>query len=146
MPTYPFAPKSNRYLAPGQFWALPLSDGRFAAGRVMVVPAFGPTDHTGLVVGLMDWVGASTPTADDLAGSQVLIQATTNYRAISRTGSHVLGERALDLDGIVPIDPNPGIGVKVNVWGWATICTHAERQFVGPDSKSVCWSPGDARL
>jgi hypothetical protein len=34
-PSYPFTPKWNRYLLPGQFWAVPLSDGRFGCGRVM---------------------------------------------------------------------------------------------------------------
>ena len=40
-PDYPFEPKLNKHLRPGQFWAILLADGRFAAGRVMAVPAFG---------------------------------------------------------------------------------------------------------
>jgi hypothetical protein len=31
-----------------------LSDGRYAAGRVMAVPAFGESDTRGFVAGLMD--------------------------------------------------------------------------------------------
>lgn len=30
--TYPFEPKSIAYLRAGQFWAVPLSDGRFGCG------------------------------------------------------------------------------------------------------------------
>jgi len=52
MPAYPFIPKSNRYLEVGQFWALPLSDGRYGCGRVMAVPAFGSKDRIGFVAGL----------------------------------------------------------------------------------------------
>lgn len=144
---YPFTPKSNRYLRPGQFWAVPLSDGRYAAGRVMAVPAFGLTDRTGFVAGLMDWHGDAPPAATDLAGCGVLAQAKTNYRAISRTGGAVLGERDLALDHLTPIDPHAfGVGVTHHVWGWATICARAERAFVGPDSDPVCWKPGDPRL
>src|SRR5262249_10570900 len=36
-PTYPFVPRSTAYLRPGQFWAIPLSDGRFACGRVLAL-------------------------------------------------------------------------------------------------------------
>ena len=147
IPEYPFTPKSNRRLRPGQFWAVPLSDGRFAAGRVMAVPAFGPTDRTGLVVGLMDWSGDAPPADRDLVGRHVLAQAKTNYRAISRTGGAVLGERDLDLDELAPLDPDDlSVGSIQNVWGWATICTYAERAFVGPDSVPVCWKPDEPRL
>jgi hypothetical protein len=30
-PGYPFEPKSNTWLEPGQFWGVPLSDGRYAS-------------------------------------------------------------------------------------------------------------------
>lgn len=43
----PCAPRSNVHLRPGQYWALPLSDGRFGCGRVMAVPAF-PKDQIGV--------------------------------------------------------------------------------------------------
>ncbi|WP_242624328.1 Mu transposase C-terminal domain-containing protein [Micromonospora kangleipakensis] len=46
---YPFAPRSNRHLRAGQYWALPLRNGRFACGRVMAVPAFGPRDRVGVL-------------------------------------------------------------------------------------------------
>jgi hypothetical protein len=35
---YPFEPKSIARLQPGQFWAVPLTDGRHACGRVLHVP------------------------------------------------------------------------------------------------------------
>ena len=37
MPKYPFEPRSNVHLRPGQFWGVPLSDGRWACGRVLAV-------------------------------------------------------------------------------------------------------------
>jgi hypothetical protein len=132
-PTYPLVPMSNRQLRPGQFWAIPLSDGRFSAGRVMAVPAFGPGDRTGVVVGLMDWVGDGPPTSEDLAGRPVLVQAKARCEAITMTGGAVLGIRPLDLDGLVALDarrPQPG-GLQ-RVWAGRTIAQYAERAFVQP--------------
>jgi hypothetical protein len=144
---YPFTPKSNRFLRPGQFFAIPLSNGGYAAGRVTAVPAFGPNDRTGLAVGLMDWSGDHPPQAADLQGRKVLVQAKTNYRVISRTGGLVLGERPLGADRIKALDPYEStVGRSFNVWGWATICSEAERAFVGPDADSICWQPGDPEL
>lgn len=128
-PSYPFTPKSNRYLRAGQFWSIPLRDGRFACGRVMAVPAFGPKDRTGLVVGLMDWVGAEPPRQEDIAGRRVLYQALTRHEAIAK-GGQVLGERPLEADGLVAVDPHDySVGSKQTVWGWATITTYAEEAF-----------------
>jgi hypothetical protein len=103
---YPFVPKSNRYLRAGQYWALPLRDGRFACGRVMAVPAFGPRDRVGVVVGLMDWLGQGPPTSEQIVGRSVLEQAKSRFEAITNTGGEVLGMRLLDLDGLVADDPN----------------------------------------
>jgi hypothetical protein len=127
---YPFAPKSNRSLRPGQFWAIPLRSGRFAAGRVMAVPAFGPKDRVGLVVGLMDWSGDHEPTGDELAGRSVLEQAKSRFEAISNNGGMVLGLRSLDLDGLVSNVPMYlSAGSPISVWGWKTIVNQAEKLF-----------------
>lgn len=130
---YPFVPRSNRSLRPGQFWAIPLSNGRFACGRVLAVPAFGPKDRVGVVVGLMDWTGPQPPTGEDLAGRAVLAQASSRFETISNTGGEILGERPLRLDRIVPTDPNDsGVGSVHTVWGWRVIQTEAERRLGQP--------------
>jgi hypothetical protein len=140
---YPFIPKSNRSLRPGQYWSIPLSDGRFAAGRVTVVPAFGPTDRVGVVIALMDWSGDHEPTDADIAGLAVLEgQAKSRFEAISKNGGRVLGLRPLDLDGIVPIDPmDLRVGSKHRVWGWRTIFNLAEAAFVLNTSSTPDDSP-----
>lgn len=129
-PAYPFKPKSNRHLAPGQFWAVPLEDGRFACGRVMAVPAFGPKDRTGVVVGLLDWVGDDPPTARAIAGAPVLTQALSRFEAIANTGGEVLGSRPLADDHLTPMDPNDHrVGTSQQVWGWRTIVNRAKETF-----------------
>jgi hypothetical protein len=127
-PTYPFVPKSNRKLHPGQFWSIPLSGGRFAAGRVMLAPAFGATDRVGVVVGLMDWVGDAPPTEQDIADRPVVIQAVSRYDTITKTGGEVLGLRPLSVDGLEPINPGAtNVGSSHRVWGALTILKYAEQ-------------------
>jgi Immunity protein 26 len=103
---YPFEPRSNAYLKPGQFWAIPLSNGRFACGRVLASAR--DTDDPILLGGsrmiflaaLMDWVGDAPPTQDELIGRNVIAQGNAHVRTIRQTGGVVLGCRALHLDRI----------------------------------------------
>jgi hypothetical protein len=123
---YPFVPRSNRFLAAGQYWALPLSNGQFGCGRVMDVPAFGEGDRVGVVIGLMDWVGGEPPEHNGLAGHQILEQAASRFDAITLTGGQVLGIRPLALEGLVA---NPFVGAGHRVWGARTIHNLAEQYF-----------------
>jgi hypothetical protein len=128
-PPYPFIPKSNRWLEAGQFFDIPLDDGRFACGRVMVAEVQG---RRSFVVGLMDWIGADVPTSDDLAGRGVLNQAITTIDAIGNNGGSVRGHRPLDEDALAAVDPHDGrVGATSLVWGWATVKNRAEAAFPG---------------
>jgi hypothetical protein len=121
-PDYPFTPKSNRYLRAGQFWAVPLSDGRFACGRVMA-----PTSDIGarvsFIAGLMDWVCDTPPTGPALAGRAVLDQGSAHVKTIVHTGGQVLGWRDLDADGLVAVHD------RDSAWGYMFITRLAERAF-----------------
>jgi hypothetical protein len=128
---YPLVPRSNRYLRAGQFWALPLRDGRFGCGRVMAVPAFGPSDRVGVVVGLMDWVGVGRPTLVEIAGRGVLEQAKSRFETISNTGGEVLGNRPLELDGLVVADL---FGNYARVWGPPREDARAHHHHIQPHS------------
>lgn len=103
---YPFEPKSTAYLEPGQFWGVPLSDGRFACGRVLAVPrepdAFVPAGRRMFLAGLHSWVGDARPTSEDIAGAELLAQGFAHIRTIRENGGQVLGRRPLDLDDVVP--------------------------------------------
>ena len=71
MPKYPFEPRSNAHLLPGQFWGVPLSDGRLACGRVLAVKAgsdsYFPGNSRTFLAALMHWEGDEPPTAEDIA-------------------------------------------------------------------------------
>jgi hypothetical protein len=104
--TYPFEPKSITYLRAGQFWAVPLSDGRFGCGRVLHVPSSSDPEPSlylntrTFLAGLMDWSGDGPPTAGAIAGCNLLDQGRVHVAAITDTGSKILGQRELELDGL----------------------------------------------
>ena len=121
---YPFRPKSNRYLKAGQFWAVPLSDGRFACGRVMD-PTSQISPRVMFVAGLMDWVGDTAPTEQNLVGRRVLAQGHAHIKTITEIGGQVLGCRALDMDGlqVEPVDDS------MSTWGFQYIALLAEHRL-----------------
>lgn len=104
MPKYPFEPRSNVHLRPGQFWGVPLSDGRSACGRVLAVKtksdAYFPANSRTFLAALMHWEGNEPPAAEAIAGRQVLAQGWAHVRSIQRNGRVILGCRDLELDGI----------------------------------------------
>lgn len=144
----------------GQFWAVPLSDGRFACGRVLASVRDSNDDfllggsQRIFLAGLMDWVGDARPTADDLIGCDVLAQGLAHVNAVRRTGGMILGCRPLDLDritGLREVTHRAGGVVYLyegatrlrpatreeaaclpilSVWGMDVIRVAAERHFV----------------
>ena len=104
--TYPFEPRSNTRLEAGQFWGIPLSDGRFACGRVLAVsrspdPAY-PVNARTFLAGLMDWVGVAPPTSEAIAGAGIWAQGFAHIKAIRENGGAILGIRPLGLDRLEP--------------------------------------------
>lgn len=118
------------HLLPGDFWALPLRDGCFAAGRVLARQAFGPSDRTGVTVGLLDWIGTEPPTQQDIAGRAVLACGLSRVETIIKTGGKVLGHRPLEADDIPAPMLIHAVGEKSSVWGWRTIVNRAEKHFL----------------
>jgi hypothetical protein len=154
---YPFEPKSTAYLEPGQFWGVPLSDGRFACGRVLAVPRepdpFIPVSSRIFLAGLHRWVGDAPPTSEDIAGAGLLAQGFVHIRAIREHGGSLLGMRSLEADGVVPhrwlshagggtvwvyegaIRLRPATAADatlpiVSTWGYSVISVIAEDAFV----------------
>ena len=155
-PHYPFVPKSNRYLEAGQYWAVPLSDGRFACGRVLDVPRepdlHVPVSRVLFLAGMLNWVGRTPPTSRAIAGAGLLAQGFAHIKAITTTGAAVLGRRDLEADGIVaaPWRSHEGGGTVwvyegarrvrpataadrdlpvMGTWGYSVIAVLAERAF-----------------
>jgi hypothetical protein len=114
-PDYPFVPRSNAHLLPGQFFSFRLSNGRYACGRVLKTRwPHQPGSRSLIRVGLMDWSGDASATADDLAGRRVLEQGYAHVRIVARYGATIDGCRLLEADGIVPDVSQDGVyGLEV---------------------------------
>ncbi len=115
-------------MRPGQFWSIPLRDGRFACGRVLRIE---PRGRTRFIGALLDWVGDAPPTAEAIAGRPVLEVGNVHVRAIGFDGGAIVGERPLEADGItVPT-------VIDSYWGDGYAVARAEHRFIAGDP------PGD---
>ena len=102
---YPFVPKSAAKLLPGEFWAIPLSDGTFACGRVIQVKPkrrLGSTSRVMFLAGLLDWHARAAPTNESIAGAACLAQGQAHFKTITASGGRILGVRPLEADGIEP--------------------------------------------
>jgi hypothetical protein len=126
--TYPLIPKTTTHLRPGQFWSIPLSDGRFGCGRVLRVETGGTTGgRTRFIGAILDWVGDAPPTSDAIAGSPVLVVGNAHVRLISFGGGAILGERPLSADALEP-------PATINTyWGDGYAVMRAERRFIAGD-------------
>jgi len=153
----PFEPKSNAHLEPGQFWAIPLSNGTFACGRVLAVshtpdPSI-PVNSRAFLAGLLGWVGDEPPTSDAIAGAPLIAQGFAHVLTIRRSGGLILGRRPLEVDGMAPrlwlarpftddawvyrgaerlraAEPSDASLPTIVAWGVRYIAELAERTFV----------------
>ena len=100
---YPHVPKSTRTLRPGQFWAIPLSNGMYGCGRVVQLGGEEiPTPNRTFFGALQDWVDAVPPTAEAIAGAPVVDWGIMHIKAITQTGGSLLGLRPLEIDRLEP--------------------------------------------
>ena len=128
MATYPLIPKTTAHLRPGQFWSIPMADGRFGCGRVLRVDTGRPSGgRTRFIGAILDWVGDSPPSSEAIAGSPVLNVGNAHVRLVSFGGGAILGERPLAADGIEPP------ATVDTYWGDGYAVARAERRFIAGD-------------
>ena len=141
-PSYPFEPKSGAYLRPGQFWAVPLSDGHFAAGRILQLGGYRVADTRSFFGGLHDWVGTHEPRADDLSGRRLVECGQMHINAIRMTGGRILGHRDLADDGIeLPLSLSALGGTDVVVLKGSTLLREANAADFGHLPLFSGWGP-----
>lgn len=118
-PGYPFIPKSTAHIRAGDFWAIPLRRGGwFACGRVLYV---WPQGRVHVVIGLLDWCEPELPTADTVAGAEVLAFGHAHIKSIKLTGGPLLGN--------YPLQPGEGWALGGSTWGYLEIERMAHSQF-----------------
>ena len=127
---YPLIPKTNAHLVPGQFWSIPMSDGRFGCGRVLRIdPDRASGRRTWFVGAILDWVGDAPPSSETIAGRPLLDVGHAHVRIVSFGGGAILGERPLEADAIEP-------PATVNsYWGDGFGVARVERRFIAGDPK-----------
>jgi len=102
--SFPFVPKSSARLVAGDYWGVPLQDGRWACGRVLqLMPRGYAGGRVGFLGGLLDWSSSNVPTGNAIAGCPVLEQGVMHVMAIQTTGGKLLGNRPLEDDGLEPL-------------------------------------------
>lgn len=93
--TYPFIPKSNEKLEPGQFWPIRLSTGRYACGIVLEIPRGEQRHSTKMFyAGLLDWAGDSKPTVLSLQACplHLLNQGHAHLKTILHSDAAIEGK------------------------------------------------------
>ena len=114
-PTYPFAPKSTRWLRRGQFWTLHLADGKFGAACVVGSHlSSGKASSRVFIAGVVNWVGTSPPAPADLEKLPIISHAFAHIKAIADGGGEVLGWANIDLTGA----PESAESLSLSSWGF----------------------------
>ena len=130
MTGYPLTPKTTAHLRPGQFWSIPMSDGRFGCGRVLRADTGSATGgRTRFIGAILDWVETLLLTRRRSRGARCSPSGMRTSGSISFGGGAILGERPLSADDIeIP----PTID---SYWGDGYGVARAERRFIAGDPK-----------
>jgi len=124
---YPYTPKSTSYLEPGQFWAVPLSNGNYACGVVLAKLSNGQkTESRIFLAALVNWCGTSEPTPENIKNAQILKIGAAHIKAIQTTGGSIIGKAEFNE---LPASPKEYTDDIVTM-GYGVIKKMAEKHFV----------------
>jgi len=151
MRVFPFSPKSNAKLCPGDFWALPLRDGSYACGVVLQLPPAGTSGvKVSFLGGLLNWHSAEQPTLAKISNCRLIEQGVMHILAIQQSGKAILGNIPLEANGIEPLECINGNIIQkgytpvrpwqredndvlpsFSYWGYDIITANAHKHFLG---------------
>jgi hypothetical protein len=100
---YPITPTKVSQIKEGEYFYIPLSDGRFACGRILVIEKINGRKTKLLLVGLHDWSGKKHPTQEDIHGCPIIEQGVMHINSISHVGGEIVGFKPLSEDGLRPL-------------------------------------------
>ena len=124
---YPFAPKSTAYMHAGQYWPIRLKSGKYACGAVvsLIRNENGKIDTRAFLAGLLDWVGDSPPTPEEISSTKILEKGFAHIKTITESGAEITG-------AIEPCWGYPEIMEErddIHTWGYNVINILAEKFF-----------------
>ncbi|MET2985108.1 hypothetical protein [Aureibaculum conchae] len=89
--TYPFIPKSNKKISPGDYWVTELSNKSYAVGVVIDTPPIDLKLTREIVIGLLNWNGTEHPKLQELSNLKILKQGHAHIKTINEYSSGILG-------------------------------------------------------
>ncbi len=90
---FPFVPKSNKFLMPGDFVGIPLPNEQWACAVILGRLLSGRSAFIG---GLFEWVGSGPPCCSSIDGAQVPHYSSHHIKTISSYGLSIDGNCRLD--------------------------------------------------
>jgi|SRR5690606_20997073 hypothetical protein len=100
---FPLIPQKSSDVEDGDFFSIPLSDGRFGCGRVLSILRKSGKRTKTLLCGLHDWAGPNHPEPQDIDGTPIIEQGVMSLEAIAWVKGSVLGWKDLSEDGLKPL-------------------------------------------
>lgn len=142
--SYPFAVKSNASVVPGQFFALPLPEDRWAAGCVLGVGPIARARRSRLIVGLYDWISEEPPTELALVGAQVVRPAPDAEQMVTMVSAREFTAAGIEILGWGPASTNQAVlrrfvGEVISQGRYETLpdLIHLDYRYYGPDGGEI---------
>ncbi|MGD8875507.1 MAG: Imm26 family immunity protein [Gammaproteobacteria bacterium] len=124
---YPFEPKSTTHLEPGQFWAIPLSNGSYACGVVLAkLISSGKIERRSFLAALIDWNGKDKPSSEDIKNKEIIKKGAAHIKTIQLTGGVIIGKTEFNS---LPENPKEYTDDIVTM-GYGVLEKVAEKNFV----------------
>ncbi|QIZ83957.1 hypothetical protein HF888_06825 [Bermanella marisrubri] len=99
---YPITPTKASEIKEGEYFYIPLNDGRFACGRILLIEKKNGRKTKLLLVGLHDWSGSKHPSQVDIHECPIIEQGVLHINSISHVGGEIIGFKPLQEDGLKP--------------------------------------------
>jgi hypothetical protein len=99
---FPFIPTKASEIQNGDFYYIPLSNGHFACGRLLLIEKKSGRKTKSILVGLHDWSGKNHPTQEDIHKCNIIEQGVMHISSIGHVGGKVIGHKPLGEDNLKP--------------------------------------------
>ncbi len=100
---FPFVPTKASEINDGDFFYIPLSNGNFACGRLLIVKRVSGRRTKSILVGLHDWSGTSYPTKENIHKCPIIEQGVIHINSIGYVGGKIIGHKPLEDDNLKPL-------------------------------------------
>ena len=88
---YPIYPKSNKFLKPGDYWLVKLSDNSYTIGLVIDIPPSDLRLTREIYIGLLDWNEKHIPDINEIQGIEIIEQGHAHIKTINEIGQGIIG-------------------------------------------------------